>query len=235
LGWEGLACWIMILPVFFIISAFGGVIAAKHKLRGHNGQDRLRVSLVFLLPVLIVPIEQAIPDSATRYTADTQIIIHAPATRIWENVVRVKTIREKEDHSQLTRVLGFPRPIRAELDSAGVGGRRQAIFSKGLIFEETVKEYADQQRMSFSIKADPRSIPPTTMDKHIVVGGEFFDVLDGTYELEAMQGGNYRLHLYSHFTLKTRFNFYANCWAGWIMRDIQENILQVIKTRCEDR
>jgi NAD dependent epimerase/dehydratase family enzyme len=42
----------------------------------------------------------------------------------------------------------------------------------------------------------------------------------------------YRLHLYSHFTLKTDFNFYAGWWAGWIMKDIQNNILQVIKTRC---
>jgi hypothetical protein len=58
---------------------------------------------------------------------------------------------------------------------------------------------------------------------------------DGTYQLELLDNGLYRLHLYSHFTLKTRFNFYASWWAGWIMEDIQDNILQVIKGRCEGR
>jgi hypothetical protein len=230
---EGIACWIMILPLFLIFTTLGGLLAGRHRLRRHYRQDKLRISLVVLLPFLIVPLEHLIPDSATRYEAYTHIDIHAPASRIWSNVVRVRTINEEEDHGRLTKLLGFPRPIRAELDYAGVGGSRQAIFSKGLIFRELVKEYADEQRMSFSIDADPHAIPATTMDQHIVVGGKYFDVLDGTYELKPLPGGIYRLNLFSHFTLKTRFNFYANWWAGWIMRDIQDNILQVIRGRCE--
>ena len=232
---EGIACWIMILPLFLVCASIGGLVAGRDRLRRHQKRDRLRVSIVLLLPVFIVPLEQVIPDTARRYTADTHIDIHAPAAAIWANVVRVRTIGEKEDRGRLTRWLGFPRPIRAELDHAGVGGRRQAIFSKGLVFEEVVKDYADERRMQFSIDADPHSIPATTMDSHIVVGGEYFDVLDGTYELEPLTGGGCRLHLYSHFTLKTRLNFYAHWWAGWIMQDIQDNILQVIKGRCEGR
>jgi len=229
---EGFACWVMVLPLFLMFSSVGGLIAGKRRLRRRKKQDRLRVSLVLLLPFLIVPLEHLIPDSATRYEAYTYIDIHAPAATIWDNVVRVRTIDEAEDHGALTRFLKFPRPIRAELDHAGVGGRRQAIFTKGLVFEEVVLDYTDRRRMHFSIKADPHSIPPTTMDKHIIVGGDFFDVLDGTYELTPLAGGGYRLDLYSHFTLKTRFNFYAHWWAGWIMKDIQNNILQVIRTRC---
>lgn len=232
---EGLACWIMILPVFLFSASMGGLVAGRYKLRRNDRRDKLRVSLVMLLPVLIVPIEQFIPDAATKYTADTHIDIHAPAAVIWGNVVRVRTIREEEDHGRLTRLLGFPRPIRAELDHAAIGGRRQAIFSKGLVFEEVVKDYTNERLMHFSIDTDPHSIPATTMDSHIVIGGEYFDVLDGTYQLEPLPGDLYRLHLYSHFTLKTRFNFYARWWAGWIMQDIQDNILQVIKGRCEDR
>ena len=30
--------------------------------------------------------------------------------------------------------------------------------------------------MVFSIKADPHAIPSTTMDKHVVIGGDYFDV-----------------------------------------------------------
>lgn len=33
--------------------------------------------------------------------------------------------------------------------------------------------------------------------------------------------------------LTTSFNFYASWWAGWIMEDIQNNILQIVKQRAE--
>jgi hypothetical protein len=232
---EGWACWLMILPFFLIFASVGGMVAGARKVRRHDAKNKLKLSLVLLLPFLVSPIERLLPLLPARYEAYTYSDVHAPAATIWANVVRVRTIPEDADHGSLTRLLGFPRPIRAELNYAGVGGRRQAIFSKGLVFEEVVREYEDQKRMVFSIKADPHAIPSTTMDKHVVIGGDYFDVLDGTYTLERLSDSVYRLHLYSHFTLRTTFNFYASWWAGLIMKDIQNNILQVIKTRCEGK
>jgi hypothetical protein len=66
-----------------------------------------------------------------------------------------------------------------------------------------------------------------------VVGGEFFDVLKGTYRLEKINDQTYRLHLFRNFNLNTTFNFYGSIWAGWNMRDMQQNILKVIKQRSE--
>jgi len=88
--------------------------------------------------------------------------------------------------------------------------------------------------MTFNIKAYPYEIPSTTMDKHVVIGGQYFDVLNGTYELEQLDKNTFRLHLYSYFKLKTTFNFYASWWAKWIMKDIQYNILQIEKKRSEE-
>jgi hypothetical protein len=229
---EGAACWLMILPVFLVFATLGGLFA-RFILFGNKKPNKLQVSLVTLLPFALAPFEKLLPDLPVRYEAYTFADIHAPADKIWANVVRVRAIPEQADHGTLTRFLGFPRPIRAELDYAGVGGSRQAIFSKGLVFKEVVLEYADQKKMHFSITANPHDIPSTTMDKHVVIGGDYFDVLDGTYELEQLSDSVYRLHLYSHFTLKTTFNFYASWWAGWIMKDIQNNILRVIQTRSE--
>ncbi|MBN9379764.1 MAG: hypothetical protein J0H74_03300 [Chitinophagaceae bacterium] len=232
-GIEGWACWLMILPVFLILSILGGLTAGRYKLRKEKRTGKLRVSIVLCLPFLLSSVEHYIPHPFTRCEAYTSIDIHARADTIWNNVIRVKAISPAEDHGTVTSFLGFPRPIRAELNYAGVGGSRQAIFSKGLVFEELVKAYDPEKRMYFSIKADPHTIPSTTMDKHVVIGGDYFDVLDGTYELRRLGERHYRLHLYSHFILKTNFNFYASWWAGLIMKDIQNNILQVIRTRCQ--
>ncbi|HXB93015.1 MAG TPA: hypothetical protein VNU72_12025 [Puia sp.] len=232
---EGWACWFMILPFFLLFSSLGGVLAGYFKLRRHRRSNRLPLSLLFLLPFVARPLENLISHIPGRYEAYTYTDIYSSPETIWSNVVRVREIPEAEDHGSLTRFLGFPRPIRAELDYAGVGGRRQAIFSKGLVFEEVVKEYEDQKRMLFSIRADPHAIPPTTMDEHVVIGGDYFDVLDGMYRLEKLGEGHFRLHLYSHFMVRTSFNFYAGWWAGLIMKDIQNNILHVIQTRCEGK
>lgn len=229
-SFEGWACWVMVLPIFVIVASIGGLIGGWLNTRKHN---RIQVSLIVLLPFFLAPIESWIGAIPGTYEAYTFIDIDAPAERIWSEVTRVREIREEQDTGWLTRFLGFPRPVRAELDFEGVGAKREAVFTGGLVFHETVKEYEHQQRMVFSIKAYPHEIPSTTMDEHVVIGGKYFDVLDGTYELEKIGESRYRLHLSSRFELNTTFNFYAGWWATWIMKDIQNNILRVEKARAE--
>jgi len=230
---EGWACWIMILPVFLVLSSLGGLMAGYFRLKKWRNGNKLNISLAFLLPLVFGPLERTLPMLPTRYEAYTYIDIHASRDSIWNNVVCVRAIPAASDKGAVTRFLGFPRPVKAELNYAGVGGSRKAVFTGGLVFDEVVKEYEAGKFMHFSICANPHDIPSTTMDEHIVIGGDYFDVLDGTYRLEQLNDTTCRLHLYSHFELKTDFNFYASWWAGWIMRDIQDNILQVIKTRVE--
>jgi hypothetical protein len=41
------------------------------------------------------------------------------------------------------------------------------------------------------------------------------------------------LHLSSRHRLSTRFNFYAGVWTDFIMHDLQQAILSVIRQRAE--
>lgn len=229
---EGWACWLMVLPLFLLASTIGGLIGGYFKLKKRD--NKVYLSVLVFFPLLLSPIENFIGALPGTYEAYTYIDIKAPAEKIWSNITRVREIREEQDKGWLTRFLGFPRPVKAELNFEGVGAYREAKFTNGLVFHETVSEYVPMKKMVFSIKAYPHEIPSTTMDKHVVIGGEFFDVLNGTYELEKLNETTNRLHLYSHFTLHTTFNFYASYWARWIMQDIQNNILQVEKQRSEE-
>lgn len=231
---EGWACWLMALPVFLVSASLGGLVGGYLKVRKSKRTGQINISLFILLPFVISPIENMIKIIPGQYKAYTSIDVHAGADKIWSNITRVREIKKEQDKGYLTQFLGFPRPIKAELDYEGVGAYREAIFSGGLVFHEKVLSYEHQKKMNFSITADPHDIPSTTMDEHIVIGGDYFDVLDGTYELQQLNDSTYRIHLYSHFKLSTTFNFYASWWAGWIMKDIQNNILQVIKQRAEN-
>ncbi|WP_315820321.1 hypothetical protein [Paraflavitalea speifideaquila] len=66
-----------------------------------------------------------------------------------------------------------------------------------------------------------------------VQGIYFFDITANREKLWSNVTG--MREMYSHFKLSTTFNFYASVWAGWIMKDIQNNILQVIKARAQQK
>ena len=248
---EGTICWVMIYPVFAIAAGLGGLLMRYYLLRQNRptpevfddrtldgGEDfknkgNLQVSLLLMLPLAAAFFEKNIEFQPQTFTAYNTIDIQAPDSLVWAHVTRVGEIAETEDRSGINRLLGMPRPLRAELDTLAVGGYRKAVFERGLVFHETVFEYEPLRRMAFHIEARPDEIPPTAMDEHVVVGGEYFNVLEGRYALEPLGAGRCRLHLSSRFVVSTSFNFYAGLWARWIMSDIQENILQVIRRRAE--
>ena len=130
-------------------------------------------------------------------------------------------------------MIGFPRPLEAKLVGDGVGAVRYATFEKGVLFIETINEWDSPHRLSFSIRADTEHIPPTTFDEHVIIGGKYFDVLTGTYWIEKIGDNNVILHLSSSQRLSTRFNFYSHLWTDYLMADLQNYILGIIKKRCE--
>jgi hypothetical protein len=227
---ESFGCAIMALPLFLFCASAGGIFG-RYLISLKKRNNKLNVSLAILLPFLVMPFENTFEAAPTVYTTYTTIDINASKEKIWDHVVRVKEIRETEYDGTLTSFLGLPRPVKGEFDIGAVGGSRQAIFTNGLIFDELITDYIHQRKMSFSI-ATARL--PDGMDEHVEIGGKYFNMLDGNYELEPLGNDRYRLHLYSHFEMKTTFNFYAGWWGDKIMSDIQNSILQVIKTRCEN-
>jgi hypothetical protein len=229
---EGAICLVMALPIFLIFASVGGLLTSFIRKRKLN--NTINIAAAALLPFLIIPLEGSLNITPVTYEAYTTIKIHAPKEEIWQNVTRVRTINESEDNGKLSKLMGFPRPVVAELDTLMAGGRRRAVFDKGLVFDEVVYDYTHEKKMSFNITPLTSEIPPATLDEHVTVGGKYFTVLDGTYELLPAENGMYELVLYSHFNMNTSFNFYSGMWAKWIMKDIQNNILDIIKKRCEN-
>ena len=70
-------------------------------------------------------------------------------------------------------------------------------------------------------------------NQHVIVGGRFYDVLDGRYRIEPAGEGKVILHLSSRHRLNTHLGRYASWWSERIMDEIQGNILGVIRQRAE--
>ena len=232
-GQEGIICALMALPVFFFMALLGGLIGVRVFKR--NRTDKLYVSLFVFLPFIIAPIENQLRLTDKIFTEHTTIEINSSDKIVWANITRVKPISETENNNSLFQIMGFPRPLEAELDTVAIGGIRKAIFARGLFFTETVTQMQENKILAFNIVADPKSIPPKALDEHVMVGGKYFDVLEGKYEIENINNNKIKLHLTSQFRLSTRFNFYSGLWSKLIMRDIQKNILEIIKQRSEQQ
>lgn len=166
-------------------------------------------------------------------TVENTVDIRATPEVVWRNIQRVAAIRRSELPDSWSRKIGFPDPIEATLSREGVGGVRNASFTGGVLFIETIDVWEPQRRLAFSISAQTDQIPATTLDEHVRVGGPYFDVLHGEYWLEPLATGVTRLHLSSRHRVATDFNWYAHFWTDAIMSDLQKRILFVIRNRCE--
>jgi len=229
---EGMICVVMLLPIGLLLTSLGGLLAGLI-VRGLPSvrPQGLPVMVVMVLPMLVGLMERRYLERNEFRTVETIIDIHAAPETVWRNIERVREIHPAELQHSWTSRIGFPRPEEATLSFEGVGAVRHASFAGGVVFLETVDVWEPQHTLSFSIHVD--QMPSKTLDEHVQVGGAYFDVLRGEYRLEPLTGGVTRLHLSSQHRLSTDFNWYAHLWTDRIMADIQGNILQVIKNRCE--
>lgn len=231
IGWEGAICIVMGLPLILFFASVGGIFGGLAAAR----RTDVRAAML-VLPFLTGSLERHVPAPARLTETITRIHIDAPPSVVWPLIASVDSIRPEEQHPALFTRLGFPRPISATISGAGVGAVRRARFERGLVFTETVTDWQPERRLSFTIHPNTDSIPPTTLDRHVTIGGPFFDVLTGTYELTPTRDGrSTELVLRSQHRLSTRFNPYAGWWVDRIMGSIQRNILAVHRARAERR
>ena len=224
----------MALPVYLLMASLGGYFVWLGTRRSlQSAPNTVLVATLALLPFLSAQIEQNFELPTTHRQVKTEIPIDASPSTVWQNIIRVPTIRDSEQRTFSFHVLGFPKPVEATLSHEGVGGIRHASFEGGLVFVETITVWEPERELAFGIQVDPELVPATTLDEHVVVGGPFFETLDGRYRIEPLEEGGVVLHLESTHRLSTRFNFYSSWWSDLIMRDIQNYILVILKERCE--
>lgn len=229
LGMEGMICIVMALPLMLVLASIGGCLGGAAALRG----NATALPILVLLPYVVGPMERgrALPTHLAE--TRTSIDVAAPSSVVWPLVASVDSIRPAEERPALYTAMGFPHPVSAVIDQPAVGGVRLATFTGGLVFTERVTDWDQGRRLRFTIRANTDAIPASTLDPHVTIGGPFFDVLTGTYELQPLAGGGTRIVLTSEHRVTTPFNSYAEMWTDLVMRSIQSNILEIIKARAE--
>jgi len=234
LAWEGWICLVMAAPIFLVISSLGGVLAGLIGDARRRARARATAALA-VLPFLVAPLESSLLRPEARREVTTGLEIAAPPEVVWAQVVRVPEIGRDERADGFYQRIGIPRPLEATLDRDGPDGVREARFVGGIRFVERIDEWRPPRALGFSVAVDPASVSPDTLDRHVRVGGEYFDVDHGRFTIEPLGPARVRLVLTSEHRLTTRLNAYAGLWTDAVMRDLQLGICRVIRARSEAR
>jgi uncharacterized protein YndB with AHSA1/START domain len=234
LAWEGIICLVMASPIMFLMAMLGGLVVGFVITRRQRPMPPAAIASCIVLPFVWAPLEAQLPRPDGLRTVTTVVDIAAPPEAVWRQVVRVPLITEDEQTSGFFQAIGIPKPLEATLSHDGVGGLREARFAGGIRFHENVTEWEPNARLGFTIEVDPDTITAAVLDDHVRVGGEYFDVVFGRFDLKRTATGT-RLTLESRHQLRTTFNAYAGLWTDAVMSDIQGNICRVIRSRSEQR
>lgn len=231
-GVDRTICLVILAAPMLVGSLVGGLLMA-----GINkliSKDPLSVFLIAVFPLVSGPLESTIDGTYMSDAVITTIEVNAEKEEVWESITRVENIREEELPWTFSHTIGIPTPRHSVLDREEVGGIREIRWNGGIRFEEHITEWEEGKGFSYRFVLDSNNLPLYALDKHIRAGGQYFDVLDGSYELQSLPGNRTRITLCCRYRLTTRFNWYARWWVQLFLNDFQRSILTVVKGRVEN-
>jgi hypothetical protein len=156
----------------------------------------------------------------------TSIDIKGKQETIWDNITNVRI--EQFSEPMTFKLLGIPRPLRANLLAEGEGGQRIAYFNSGKRFIQEITTWKLLKEYSFNFNPE----------KGFVVG-YLFDISDGIFRVPSgsyfltKKGEITTLQLVTSYSLDRRVYFLFNLPVRLILKAFQKYLLTSIKKNCE--
>lgn len=227
---EGLICIVLVTPVFMVAALIGGAIAgAVNNFRA----SRANLPVFALLPLIFGVVEAQQPPQVSDHQVVTSIEINATPEVVFDRLATVQTIEPHELGFSFMHWVGLPRPLEATMNGSGVGAIRTAHWEKGVQFQEEITQWQRPSKMHYQFHIPPGSIPREALDEHVEVGGKYFTVVKGGYDVYPTSRGTTQLVLSTTYRNQSYLQTYGNLWATWVFNDFHYSILTLMKRRAE--
>jgi hypothetical protein len=215
---EGIICLVIVSPLvwsFIIAGAFTGRAMFRHN------NDTLNVSVVLAL-LVVFAIDSTSVHHYENMVAD-RIIINAPVSRVWKNVVAYK--RNTSPDKYWLFKMGMPSPVESTTEGYYVGAKRKCIFSNGYVFDEKIVVYQENKNLTFDITEQPRD--PEIMGHIDILRGQFLLQDNGNGTTTVTGNSWYRLYVFPVW--------YYDIWAKSITRNVHIRVMEHIKEISEEQ
>ncbi len=162
--------------------------------------------------------------SKERHTIEHSTFINAPAEVVWQHITEVDIASFR--HPAYFALLGIPKPLRAEIVRAGVGGARTAFFANGRRFIQQITAWQPFERYAFTFQADPGFRVGYLLD---LADGPF-RMAAGAYHITPGDGGvtlalssAYELHGLAGLGLRLPVRLVLELFQRYLLRGIKAN------------
>jgi len=227
---EGIICVFMAAPFGAGITFVGaslGYLLAKQRI----ADGRLQ-SAAWLSIVAMVALEGWNPPAPLEDTTSSEIVIDAPAERVWAQLHDIHDLPPTEN---LLFQFGVAHPMGTATDGQGVGAARLCKLSTGDM-PEIVTVWKPGQELRFKVLSTPPSMRELGFFGKTIDAAHLHSTyasLDGGFKLEPLPGGRTRLIGESHYLLNLSPASYWNLWTKEIVRMVQGRVLEHVKTKAE--
>ena len=227
---EGIVCVVMAAP-FGGGLAFFGVVAGYTLTRDKPRDGRLQ-SAAWLAIVALVGLEGWRPPAPLEDTATSEIIIDAPAARVW---AELHDIRALPPTSNLLFQFGVAHPLGTRTIGEGVGAARLCRLSTGDM-PEIVTVWKPGQELRFKVLSTPPAM------RELGFFGQTIDTahlhsayasLEGGFKLESLPDGRTRVIGESRYLLNIAPAAYWNLWTQEIVHGVQRRVLEHVRRQAE--
>ncbi|MBT2130488.1 SRPBCC family protein [Aliiroseovarius lamellibrachiae] len=226
---EGLICIAMAIAPLLGASMIGGLTYLIY-LRWKT--ETKGAKTVFALPLVAIFCASLLPSEPKTYVISHDVLIDAPAEKVFEMVKSIPDIQPSEVPTHLSHWLGVPKPTSAVWTQSPAGSVRHSFWGEDVHFLERITEVVENRRISWVFEFPKGWAAQGIEDPHIEVGGRYFDVLSGSYQINSV-GDKTRLTLTTQTYDGSKLGWYAKFWHNFFFEDFHQAILSVIKTRAE--
>ena len=227
---EGTICVIMASPLIY-----GALVAGAAIMRAvciYLWKPTVKVYSLAMLPLLALLV---IPHHAEDLSGTTkrELIIQAPQAEVFRAINNIQNIQDNEIIDSPIFTMGFPKPVSGMTENTENGLIRQIYWQRGVHFQEKVIHSTAPNLLSWTYVFDKNSFPKGSLDDHVEIGGQYFDLLTTDYRLEAVSPTQTKLILTIDYRLTTEINWYAKPWADYVLNEFSDVVLNVYKHRLE--
>lgn len=226
---EGAICIMMAIPLAAPLGLLGGFFGRE--LTRFHGNEVLSVMVTIAALPLLTAVEAGLPLPLPLREVRTSVVIDAPPSAVWPNVVG---FTELDMPPTWLYAVGVATPIRARIVGEGVGAVRHCEFTTGA-FVEPITAWEPPHRLAFDVASQPppthewspyRHVHPPHLDGYMRSRRGEFRMID-------LGDGRTRLEGSTWYTLDLAPAGYWALWSDGLIHGIHDRVLTHVKALSE--
>lgn len=228
---EGVICLIILSPLLYLWLCTGAFLMRMFCI--YLWKPKAKVYSLSIIPLLMI-VWNPISPNYIYATTRNEVVINAPVQQVFDSINYIQHIQDNEIKDSPIFWMGFPKPVSGMTVKDNDGLTRKIHWQRGIYFEETITHSVPNQLLAWTYRFTPESFPKGSLDDHVEIGGQYFDLGSTDYRLEVINPTKTKLILTIDYRLSTQVNWYSKVWADYVLNEFSDVVLNVYKTRLEN-